>query len=116
MVGAFLAAMMRSPGSLRPQPPRGSERVERYRHAIILSLPSTVATRFAEVGRADPARVARSTRAERTMRASTVFPDTLFGPLLADRTPERDTDRIWTGPDAAFSAWTPWMDKRPVSD
>ena len=34
-----------------------------------------------------------STRAERTMRASTVFPDTLFGPLLADRTPGRDADR-----------------------
>ena len=27
------------------------------------------------------------------MRASTVFPDTLFGPLLADRTPERDAGR-----------------------
>ena len=27
------------------------------------------------------------------MRASTVFPDTLFGPLLADRTPGRDAGR-----------------------
>ena len=27
------------------------------------------------------------------MRASTVYPDTLFGPLLADRTPGRDAGR-----------------------
>ena len=33
------------------------------------------------------------TRAERTMRVSTVFPDALFGPLLANRTRERDVGR-----------------------
>ena len=54
----------------------------------------TVGRRAPPFGSRPGARPRRaSTRAEHTMRASTVVPATLFGPLLADRTPGRDAGR-----------------------